>query len=943
MTQVTRFVDITRSYLPCNPNTFPDSMHEKTDMEERVPVMAYQGHNFLPTSYGYKSYFGINQNLGIDPIAARVDRIFTFQNDSLKNILIALCDSGIWYKYGGTAGAWVQVHATTPWVPGAQYYPWTFCIINDKLYAYRQNAAQYQLITSQVADPGFTLTNVTPTFLNMAGQLGIFRAGSRLGFWDSADSIAWSNMDDHADFVPSLETLAGSSVFSSIVGRIVTIECHGQGFIVYATKSFVFIREAAESLFQWEPTRILDGAGIAYSRQVTAGVPDTTHYAYSNIGLYEIKNAVPKIIVTQVTDYFKRDSAAPNYLKFLEGRYLFIQSMNADFINGNPQFTDEVVNDTIITFPGANLDLHDAVEDAKTQGSNGFCPVINGLGSGAFAQPEDEDPTKVWRPIYTAYLSGAQLIDPTVDWVTTPCAVTNIATGVPYAMSPSSPPSLSQATSDDSEKTVVSGADAYVDGNWTIERFIAAQTAIWKTQESQLASVFSQILGRTHVSQKVEESGSNINFNNESSCDLGRWVTKYSEPRFGFSKCEFWLTRFAIAFADLKVKRTAKCTSVLVPVQTVPRPILGWYIHTYLTCPGANVPGCTNSTVPYATPTAAYNACPTKCFTLVSDPWLLYSADEWGRPIQMSFPGTYGADAMVVRGACPAGWTISGLQSMSCTKAAHYVNTYQNTAYIDTANVMLPPIPDTGFCKLTGWKDIVSGEEIPADTCDAPDEVDLDDDLAAPISDEGSICGKPFEPFDIPGTPPVTINWPDQSVTIPGGSFLLQDGSGEPIYPTFEGAHVYDTHLSKWGKYLGRHKQLLDYAPINTFGPSEQSYSKFGIMGGILSEGGTLHLFDEFPEDSTITYGKFGYYRQGMTSMEEMRVHMASDCTGTITVETSVEGKNLSAGFSRTDNYVDSNLIIFYGGYTGKWHNMRLNGIFDITYLEYRGIRTGRR
>ena len=943
--QSTKFIDVTRTFIPVDPNAFPDSLHVKETPEERVPVMAYRGYNFLPTAYGYRSFFGLGQSLGIDAIAERVDHVFIFQNNSYENILIALCDSGIWYKAADVAGAWVQALVLPDYRESQVHYMWTYCIINDALYCYRQNGPSYQKFVSSATAPGFTMTSVVPNFLNMAAQQGIFRAGARLGFWDSADSTAWSNLDDFADFTPSIETLANATTFSSVVGRIVTIKSHGEGFMIYATKSAVYVAEQPESLFQWDPTRILDVAGIAYPHEVEAGVPDSVHYVYTNVGLYRIKNASPEVIVPEVTDYFKL-SSGPKYLKLLEGRYLAVQTLDPNYINGLPQFSDEEIPATTITFPGANLNLLDAIEDAQTAGGGAFCPIFSGLGSGAFSQPVGEDPSVVWRPIYTAYLSGTELIKDTVTWKTTPCNVTNLATSLPFGMTPDAPPSEGEATGDDTKKKVVTGAEAYVDGNWTIERFVAAQSAIWKTQESQLASVLGQILGRTHVSTKTEESGSNINFVTTSSCDIGRYALAYSGYQFGFSKCQFFLRRFVTAVADLKVKKTERCTSVFVPANTIPRPILGWFIGVVNVCPAHNTnPACTGpDSIVAASPEAAYNACPTRCTTVGPGTFALFANDEWGRPYQMFFGGTYGADAFVKPGDCPPGYTITGTKLMTCSKASFYQNNYQNTAYIDTTNVQLPPIPDIGFCKLTGWKDIVSGTKIAAATCDAPTEFGEDGESGPPpVSDKGSVCSQPFEPFIIPGTPAVTVNWPDHSVTIPSGSFFLQDGSAAPLYPTFEGAWVYDIHLEKWGVYKGRHKQLLDYSPINSYGPSKQSYSRFGIMGGILAEGGKLYLFDSFPTDSKITYGKIGYYRQGTTTVQEAHVSMRTPCDCSVTVETSLYGKNLTAGLTKTMYYVAETSMAFYGGYAGRWHNITIEGRFDISYLEFRGIVSGKR
>lgn len=966
--QTTRFIDVTRTYIPVNPNAFPDSLHEyqRNDIEDRVPVMAYKGYNFLPTAYGYKSFFGINQVMGINALEERIDRMFVFQNAQFENILIALCDSGIWYKVADTAGAWINLLAM-PFDRSTQdHYAWTYAVINNDLYVYRQGFASYQKITSQVAAPGFVMTSVVPTFLNMVGQLGIFRAGGRLGFWDAENSTSWSSLDDFQNFTPSLETLAGSSVFSQIVGRIVVIRSHGDGFLIYCTKSVVFVQEAPESLFQWKPTRIMDTVGIAYPQECVAGVPDTIQYCYTNAGLYQIKMASPELIIPEVTDYFK-ESSGPKYVQFLEGRYLAFQTLDPDFAEGQAQFTEEVIPATTITFPGANLDLLDAVSDAETAGSPGFCPIANGLSNGAFSQPPSEDvpPSTVWRPLYTAYLSRRGVAGEVSDWTNTPVATLD-PNGVEKNMCPEGAVVLSGYNTAGTGNTEVTGAEAYVDGNWTIERFVAAQSAIWQIEADGLEAFLQSVLSRTGGGQSISYAGVApapvpVAINKAL---IGRFPAGFTGPQFGFSDCEFWLTRYVTGALDIsrvKVNRVE-----VVDGQTIVPPAGYYRIQNGVTLTGVLYPtgeaACDawdyfdQPTYPRAitgaiTVSLGVNFTGTQSHQVIdattNNPVGTPSGGNGARPIWIPAPGqTLG---LVATGSGDGTTVILPIVS-SQPSGGRYIITDTMTAYNEGAFVAMAPVPDTGYCIRTGWKDIVSGDVIAAVACDDPPVYPPGSERGvAPnrpgriISDDGTFCSQPFEPFDIPGTPTITVNWPSQSVTIPSGSFLLQDGSIEPLYPTFEGAFVYDTHFKKWGKYKGRHKHLLDYSPINTYGPSEQSYARFGIMGGIVAEGGLLYLFDAYPADSYITYGKIGYYRQGMTTVEEIRASMKIPCTGFVLVESSLEGGNLTSGLSVTYPYTNATRLELKGGYSAKWHNISFYGQFDIAYLEYRGIIQGRR
>lgn len=940
MTQNASFIDVTRSYIPVNPNSFPDGLHiAKEGPEDRVPVLAYKGQNFLPTPQGYRSYFGTNQALNAGALAERVDFILTFQNNSLENILIALCDSGIWYKKGNIPGAWTQVYTLSNYRGTTTHFDWTWTIINNDLYVYRQNNGSYQKISSAATAQGFTLTDVTPNFLNMAAQQGIYRSGARLGFWDSSDATAWSNLDDFADFTPSIETLSNIITFSDVVGRIVTIKSHGDGFVIYATRSVVYIRENLDSEFQYIPTSILTDVGISYPREVEVATPDSTHYVYTSAGLYQIENGQGKVIVPEVTDFLK-EGRGPFYLQFINSRFLFIETLDGTYLNGIPQYGDQVIDATTIVFPGSNLNLLNAVADAQTQGSIGYCGIFGALSNGGALQPEDEDPSIVWRPIYTAFLSGAGAGDPDIEWGVDPCFVTNLGDMTPFGMTPVGTPTYELATTGTAGKTEVAGVDAYVDGRWTIERFIAAQSAIWQIQEDALAEFLGNILARSHVSTRTYENPSEVTSLVTTRCDIGRYVTAYSAPRFGFSQCEFWLTRFVIAAADFKVVKTNRLTSVLVPAVTIPRPLAGFRMGTsfsYL------APECTGL---YPTAQAAFIACCTRAggagcnlgWVAVPNPGSVNAA---GVAMQYDLPSGYTVNGEYA--SLEPGWT-AGPGTGQMTYPAHYLVTEQNTAYIEAIDVPIAPTPETGYCKLTGWQDYSSGTIIAASSCTAPELTDPNNQLPVPINPQnGQVCAEPFAPFTIPGTPPVVVNWPARTVTIPSGTFFLQVGSAAPLYPTMEGAYVYDTHLKKWGIYKGRYVRLLDYSPINSYTASSQVYSRFGIMGGILAEGGLLRLFDTFPADSSITYGKIGYYRRGNTEPQELHVHMKNPSDFTLTLETSLGGKNLSIGLDVSQSFVNASKAVLYGGYPGVWHNAKISGYFDITYMEFRGVPAARR
>lgn len=235
----------------------------------------------------------------------------------------------------------------------------------------------------------------------------------------------------------------------------------------------------------------------------------------------------------------------------------------------------------------------------------------------------------------------------------------------------------------------------------------------------------------------------------------------------------------------------------------------------------------------------------------------------------------------------------------------------------------------SGKIEAYAWQDTETGEpvyEVPNCSTMTAVEFGLSSDLV-----------------DNPGPEWDEYEWPVIPITVPPGTFLLKPGSPAPIYPDFQGAFIYDMHLKKWGRMDVEHKAVFDYMSINTYKPGEQSFTRFGIFGGVLDADGKIYLFDPSPTDSYITYGKIGYYRQGMTSPEEVRVHMRIPCDFTIKVESSIEGKLLNSDFTRSSDFTGSVFGIHYGGYAAKWHNITISGEYDISYLEFRGITTGKR
>jgi hypothetical protein len=171
----------------------------------------------------------------------------------------------------------------------------------------------------------------------------------------------------------------------------------------------------------------------------------------------------------------------------------------------------------------------------------------------------------------------------------------------------------------------------------------------------------------------------------------------------------------------------------------------------------------------------------------------------------------------------------------------------------------------------------------------------------------------------------------------------MQNGSIGPVYPTIHGAIVYDTQLKKWGKMKQDYKVLVDWSPLNNLSGNIIPFEVFGVQGGIVQPDGKIALFDKYPIDSYIKYGKIGYYRQGMTSAQEIRVSFREPSTGALRSEASLDGTSVELGLTKVVEYTNKKDVILYPSTVGRWHTVSFIGIYDIKHLEFRGTIVGNR
>ena len=218
---------------------------------------------------------------------------------------------------------WTNIRPITPPAAGIRLL-WTKAIIRNTLYLFQQGTEFIMRVDTST--PGdVEIIDETPTFLNLAGIEGIFEARSRMGAWDSTNSIFWSDTSDVLDFVPDLKTRANSVKVDALKGNIIMILPATEGFIIYTTANIVGARYAPNTQKVFEFFEISDNIGIFSDYSVMIGESETAHYAFTNGGLYRIENkrggAQP--ITPEVTDYITSFQQSPR-LSFHLNRYIAI-------------------------------------------------------------------------------------------------------------------------------------------------------------------------------------------------------------------------------------------------------------------------------------------------------------------------------------------------------------------------------------------------------------------------------------------------------------------------------------------------------------------------------------------------------------------------------------------------------------------------------------------
>lgn len=1073
-------IDLRKSLVVTDPADFPMNMG-KTSKEDypvdMYPILAYEASNVLGTAFGYKSFFDESTKLNIGALTGKkVQAIFTYQSSTLDNIQWALCEDGIYVAYATmpTGVNWAQVvDLSAGELPDVRRM-WSHAVIANRVYLYQQGSDKFWTIVdpakyAEAASPsliagatiaqvwtnwGCGLISYVPSFLNMAGQIGIFRADNRLGFWDSDSAVAWSSAVAIEDFTPSVTTFAGVTKFADVQGRIIKILGSGDGFIIYSTRSIVNCLPLEGSPEKWKGEAILSGMGVSFDTQVVSAQPDQIHYCITAAGLLSITQGNPEYIATEVMDALVENS--PLYSLFLiEGRYLFLAT-GVEFPGATFSSESVLVNDSegnAFIFPKPTY------PDPETDPGNYLAEYIAGRNADVQAALDDYEPivpvdsipkdsllipcfdVKIFKSTwaettFAPYTNNneffySKLQAFSYDYVG-PTIVEPLVTHNSITMDDIAP-------GDFVGEEVVEKLDL---GMAAFNRNLAYQTAAEAAidtdypvnvhddhpipppgydGEFMIADWPKELIGEKKFFDAVSLEDLRIKSNK---CRTRLYINKERSLRIrtyftgqetygaaplvgGFWSQKNWLPAYAAYLpaistplygiavpytAELEAEYVARWTDVFgSPPDLVTRPIIvGGYLgpqqgSSYASwCVANYYPQCvafgaslgellgvqqaafelraTNSSVGSLYPVPATSELDIYFFDspLFNVAWYMdvdngphggrsYTSgpyigeeivDDWldlvGVYRQMSYHASYTSWTTLQKQAAMASVPGGGSDGYNLTGIISHEVDYPKEQS-DEHTVYEMEVSGWGYINTISGTFRKTHSRKSGTTCPMPPSGS--GQISVP-----DIVLPTIPPLDPPNyrSPPVVWDYPD-SIPLPDNYALFNKGSLAAYYPTYNAAVVYDLLLTKWGMYNNSFKLLQELMPVNRVDASIMPVSDKGMFGGALNPDWECTVFKDKNPDSYIVYGKMGFYRHGMNFASGAVAHFGNRATGTLIVEASMDGVTLEPSMSYAVSFEDQLTVFLPFTCRAKWFNIRVEGNFNLVYLELSAESRGRR
>jgi len=294
-------------------------------------------------------------------------------------------------------------------------------------------------------------------------------------------------------------------------------------------------------------------------------------------------------------------------------------------------------------------------------------------------------------------------------------------------------------------------------------------------------------------------------------------------------------------------------------------------------------------------------------------------------------------------------WTTAEKNAIKDTFLPSNSPGYRLTGFLLSDRELLPSFPEKNIIyslELSGWGYVPSGgfsfrkthTRHSSTSCPYPGRsvsTTLPDPVDLPVT---------LPPLDRPelDNPPYEWDYPD-SLPLPDNYALFQRGSLAPYYPLYGSAAVYDLLLQKWGMYNNQHKLIQELMPVNRIDSSIMPVADKGMFAGALTPLGQCTIFKDRNPQSRITYGKMAFYRRGMSLATGAIAHFGAIATGTLIVEASMDGVTIDPLLSYAMPFVDQRNVTLPFTTRAKWFNIRVEGNFNLTYLELLAEGRGRR
>lgn len=237
---------------------------------------AYYLQNVLPTVRGYSS-LRFEQMIPPNPIQMVDARQVIVLRGEGNSVALLVVSDGMVSIYDTQAGMWV-----TTFLPVDKNTKISKAFVKTQTYVCLQELGVYAY---SFRDKEFQLQKLKG--ISAPDIRGIASGGDRLIAHSSVD-IAWSSLFDPLDFIPNVDTGAGTTNIIAVRGEIVTVSESGEDFIIYTASNAVYASKTNNVAFPYKFSEIQGSEGIASSSHVTQDSNRGVQITWTASGFQEV-------------------------------------------------------------------------------------------------------------------------------------------------------------------------------------------------------------------------------------------------------------------------------------------------------------------------------------------------------------------------------------------------------------------------------------------------------------------------------------------------------------------------------------------------------------------------------------------------------------------------------------------------------------------------------